>query len=71
MKEKIEDKLQYIKDAGFELTDYETVDMLYTLIQEEKKEAVEGFADLVYESFRNHDLKIHALIEEYLESEGK
>lgn len=43
---------------------------LSTLIQQERKEAVRGFADLVYESFRNHDLKIHALIEEYLESEG-
>jgi len=42
-----------------------------TEVQKAKEEAVRGFADLVYESFRNHDLKIHALIEEYLESEGK
>ena len=47
------------------------VERLTTLIQEEKKEAVRGFADLVYRSFINNDLKIHALIEEYLESEGK
>lgn len=48
----------------------ETVKHLTTLINQEKKEAVGGFADVVYESFRNHDLKIHALIEEYFESEG-
>lgn len=72
MKEKIEDKLQYIKDAGFELTDYETVDMLSTLIQEERKDAVEDFVKYIYSRPSNEWIFPSNMFYEYLkESEGK
>ena len=44
IKKEVEEKLQYIKDAGFELTDPETADMLSTLIQDEKEDSfINGF----------------------------
>jgi len=80
MKDKLEEKIQYIKDAGYDLTDYETVDMLCSFIKESNREAVEDFTnylksqtlDIGVENYRYFiEGFINGRYEEYLSSIGK
>jgi len=76
MKDKIEKILREVwednmsfESEGSEETIKNAINQLSTLIQEERKDAVEGFVDFM-ERRKRSDFFINELIKEYLESEG-
>lgn len=65
MKDKLEEKLQYIKDAGYDLTDYETVDMLCSFIKESNSEAVDDFADYIFNWVETYGVGMDTILSHY------